>query len=74
MWHSFTHADPELALARFPDSKYGGAMVTEPTASETLMEMFNRQVEEDGMRDNLTKGQEEKLATRKQGEETKISS
>ena len=70
MWHSFTHADPELATARFPDPKYGGAVVTEATASETLVEMFNRQVEEDGMRDNLTIGQEEKLATRKQGEET----
>lgn len=42
-WTPFTHQNPELTTAQFPDAKYSAPINQEPTATEKLLELFQKQ-------------------------------
>ena len=64
MWHPHVHSDPATVVAEFPSDELSRSRNQKPTASETLIDMFNKRVEID----NKTDGESEKLELRKQGE------
>lgn len=46
-WTPFTHQHPELTTATFPDPKYSRPIDIEQTATEKLLELFEKQKLED---------------------------
>merc|ERR1712071_158633 len=66
-WHPYTHTDPAMATATFPDSGLGLVRNQEPTASDTLLSLYEQQKLRDSQ--GFSVGEEERLAGMKQGVE-----
>ena len=66
MWHPHVHSDPAVAATEFPNDELSRARNIAPSATENIIDMFNRQVKIDNK--DFTDGESEKLETRKQGE------
>ena len=66
MWHPHVHSDPAIATTEFPSEELSRARNFQPSATENIIDMFNRQVNIDNK--DFTKGESEKLEQRKQGE------
>eukprot|EP00092_Neocalanus_flemingeri_P014019 GFUD01015124.1.p1 GENE.GFUD01015124.1~~GFUD01015124.1.p1 ORF type:complete len:198 (+),score=37.93 GFUD01015124.1:76-669(+) len=64
MWHPHVHSDPALVVTELPNDELSRTRNLKPSATENLIDMFNRQVKIDK---DFTEGESEKLEMRKQG-------
>jgi len=46
MWHPHVHSEPEHCLAKYPNTKLGAPRNLSPTATENVLEMYNKKIKQ----------------------------